>query len=76
MDEWTLHLFEYPYEGSYWSIEIPAPSREDALKRLNALCYAKYKGVIEMKIPANKATWLPVRLYCVIRNLFLKGGPQ
>jgi len=70
--EWPLHLFEYPYEGSYWAFEIPAPNQEEAIRRLNALYYAKYKGVVEMKIPANKATWFPVRLYCAIRNFFRK----
>jgi len=37
-------LFSYYYEGKWWSLEIPAYSREDALGIVQKLPLAKFDG--------------------------------
>lgn len=51
MDEkWPTHLFEYEHDGATWSIEIPAPSEQDAKDRLDKLRDARYLGTLQMRI--------------------------
>lgn len=40
------YLFEYPYLGQRWSLEIKATSPEDAEARFKALLWGEYKGVL------------------------------
>ena len=39
-------LFSYYYEGSWWSLEVPAYSKEDALGIINKLPLARYDGIL------------------------------
>lgn len=67
MDEkWETHLFEYNHDGATWSIEIKAPSQQDAQERLNKLLYAKYVGVLQMKLPVELGIF--ARLLCWWHN--------
>jgi len=72
-DERQVHLFEYSYNGAQYGFEIPAESQDEAIKRLNAMYYAKYLGVLHVTIPANSIVggFVP-RLYCFIRNVINK----
>jgi hypothetical protein len=39
-------LFSYYYEGLWWSLEVPAYSKEDALGIINKLPLARYDGIL------------------------------
>ena len=45
-----IYLFRYFYDNAWWSLEIPAYSKEDAEKRVACLTDAKYDGVLELEI--------------------------
>lgn len=64
--EWETHLFEYNHDGATWSLQIKAPSLEDAHERLNKLLYAKYVGVLQMKLPVELGIF--ARLLCWLHN--------
>ena len=67
MDEkWRTYLFEYNHDGATWSLEIKAPSQEDAQERLNKLLYAKYIGILQMKLPVEFGIF--ARLLCWWQN--------
>lgn len=68
-DNWKTYLFEYYHDGASWSLEICAPSYEDAVERLKKLPLARYSGTLEMAIPAYvPSSGLLVRLLCWFRN--------
>ena len=51
MDKTKIYLFRYFYKGSWWSLEIPAASREDAEERLrNISSSSEFDGVLEMEL--------------------------
>lgn len=52
-DDFNVYLFRYYYEGSWWSLEIPATSPEDAEARLQKLPQAQYLGKGIVRIPAR-----------------------
>ena len=45
------YLFSYFYNNAWWSIEINAYSREDAVQIVRQLPSAKYDGELQKKIP-------------------------
>jgi hypothetical protein len=45
------YLFEYRHEGADWALEIAAESPHDAMQRLKALSWARYKGEVLATIP-------------------------
>jgi hypothetical protein len=47
------YLFEYFHEGSWWVLEISAPTMDDAQARINKLPHAKPVGEMVAKIPAR-----------------------
>ena len=65
-EKWSTHLFEYNHDGATWSIEIKAPSEQDALERLNKLQSAQYLGVLQMKLPVELGIF--ARLLCWLQN--------
>ena len=67
-DKFKVFLFEYFHEGSWWHLEIPATSQEDAQARINKLPLAKPVGEMVAKIPARMG--LIAKMACVVRNLF------
>ena len=66
-ERFSIHLFQYFHEGSWWTLEIPATSQEDAEARLNKLPHAQYLGGNAQKIPA--ALGWTAGLLCWARNL-------
>lgn len=50
-------LFEYPFDGGEYALEIPADDEAEAKARLKAIPWAKYKGEIFATIPANPFRW-------------------
>lgn len=59
------YLFEYPYQGKQWGLNIIAASPQDAKDRLKALAWAQYKGELIESIPATSPRgWLvPLRVW-------------
>lgn len=64
---YTTHLFSYRYDGSEWSLEIPAKSAREAKERLGALTFARYDGELIAKVPVGAGPF--VRLATWIRNV-------
>lgn len=50
-------LFEYPFRGETYCLEIPAEDAAEAGERIKALPWAQYKGEIFATIPASPAGW-------------------
>lgn len=50
-------LFEYPYQGGEYALEIPAADEAEAKARLMAIPWARYKGEIAVQIPVNPLRW-------------------
>jgi hypothetical protein len=51
-------LFEYPYKGDDYALEIPAADEAEAKARLMAIPWARYKGEIFATIPASpRSLW-------------------
>lgn len=50
-----LYLFSYYHENSWWSFEIPAFSKEDAIARIKKMPHAKFDGEVKFKIPATSS---------------------
>jgi len=69
---YSVYLFEYFHEGSWWMLEIPATSPEDAEARLNKLPQAQYLGEGVMRIPAKAGFFAPA--LCWVRNLLRCGS--
>lgn len=46
------HTFSYRYNGKLWALDIKAENADDARRRIAALTYASYDGVLVAKIPA------------------------
>ena len=65
------HLFSYSYEGSEYSLEIPANSVQEAKERLSRMTFARYDGELVTVIPALPTTGMFVRLYTWTRNRLL-----
>lgn len=60
------HTFSYRHEGKLWALDIKAENADDARRRISALTYATYDGVLVAKIPATLG---PLALLAVwIRN--------
>jgi hypothetical protein len=64
--EFRVYLFKYFHEGSWWQIEIPATTMDDAQARIKKLPLAQPLGELVAKFPAN--TGLLVRCLCWLRN--------
>jgi len=68
MNELKTHLFSYNYEGSQYSLEIPAHSEEEAKSRLTRMVYANYDGELVATVPAMPVSGIFVRLVTWLRN--------
>ncbi|ABA04538.1 conserved hypothetical protein [Nitrobacter winogradskyi Nb-255] len=55
VDEFQRYLFEYKFDGAEWGVEIKAASPNEALERLKAISWAKYKGEIYATVPVASA---------------------
>jgi hypothetical protein len=67
-EKWTTYLFSYYHDGAWWSIEIPAVSREDAETRLQKMPRARYDGELVMTIPAGPGAGLFCRFWTWLMN--------
>ena len=63
-------LFEYYHDGAWWSFTLPARSEQEAIERIKKMPHAKLLGVVDAEIPANAASGLFARAYCVWRNFW------
>lgn len=63
-----MYLFSYNYQGSEYSLEIPANSLEEAKGRLSQMVFAQYDGELVAKVPANSSSGILVNLAVWIRN--------
>ena len=59
-----LHLFSYDFQGSRWSIEIPAKSAAEAQFRLAQMATAKYDGEVHytFRMPTGRLSRFLARL--------------
>ena len=74
VDEMQTHLFSYRHDGEYWELAIRASNAEDARRRIAALTYASYDGVLVAKFPAVLG---PFSLLAVwIRNAAISMLPR
>lgn len=64
------YLFSYNYNGSQYSLEIPAETLEEAKDRLSVMSFAKYDGELVAKIPAQPSAGIFVRIITFMRNIF------
>lgn len=51
-ERYATHLFSYPFEGAKWTIDIRARDADEAQRRLRALAWATYDGVLVARVPA------------------------
>lgn len=65
-EAWKTYLFEYNHGGATWSVEIKAPSEQDARERLEKFPHAKYLGVLQFKLPVELGIF--ARLLCWLHN--------
>ena len=72
MNNVKTYLFSYNYQGSDYSLEIPACSIDEAKERLSRMVYANYDGELVAKIPALPSTGIIIRLVTFIRNSVMK----
>ena len=62
--KFATHLFSYPFDGAKWTIDIRARDEDEARRRLQALAWATYDGVLVARVPvpvgpfARLANWL------------------
>jgi hypothetical protein len=49
-DRERLYLFSYEFQGSRWSLEIPAKSAAEAQFRLDRMAAAKYDGEVHLSV--------------------------
>ena len=71
MNNIKTHLFSYNYEGSEYSLEIPAYSIQEAKERLSRMMYARYDGELVTVIPALPTAGIFVRLLTLVHNRLL-----
>lgn len=74
-DRERLYLFSYEFQGSRWSLEIPAKSAAEAQFRLDRMAAAKYDGEVHLTIglPTGPVARLLARLG-LWRSSSLIGG--
>jgi hypothetical protein len=65
-EKYQTYLFEYYHENSWWTLEVPAASEQDALDRIQKLPLAKLLGTVQMKVPKQYGIF--ARLICWYRN--------
>lgn len=65
-----VYLFEYFHDDSWWQIEIPATSADDAQARAQKIARAKLAGELVAKIPASAGGGVLAPLVCWLRNFF------
>jgi uncharacterized protein YggU (UPF0235/DUF167 family) len=53
---YPIFLFSYRFDGSEWTVDIPAKNKEEALERIKALAWAKYDGVLVERVPVKGRT--------------------
>lgn len=64
--EYKSYLFRYYHNGSWWNLEIPATSLEDAQERINKLPNAQPLGEMMARIPAGLGLF--AKLWCWWKN--------
>lgn len=72
-EKWPEWLFEYDYAGSTWLFRIPAPTAEDAKRRVASLAlYGRLQGELKARIEVPDAGVAPtgwlLRLWCWWKN--------
>lgn len=68
------HLFSYRHDGKDWELGIKAENADDARRRIAALAYANYDGVLIAQVPAALG---PLSLLAVwIRNAAVAVLPR
>lgn len=72
MNNIKTHLFSYNYEGSEYSLEIPANNLEEAKGRLSKMVFARYDGELVAKVPAMPSSGLFVSLITWLRNRLIR----
>lgn len=73
-ESFKTFLFQYFHDGSWWSVEMPALSQEDAIARMKKLPLAQYSGELVEKIEADMGTGTIVQLRCWFHNFRLRCG--
>ena len=48
--ETRVYLFRYYCKGSWWALEIPATSKEEAEEKIQCISSAEYDGILELTI--------------------------
>ena len=72
-DDYGTYLARYPFQGSYWQLEIKASCLEEAQQRVKALCYAEIDGLQILKLPAELGLFAKAGVW--LRNLVFGDQP-
>lgn len=67
-NNFATHLFSYRFDDASWTIDIRARDEDEAKRRLKALAWATYDGVLVARVPAPGAGPL-ARLAFGLRNV-------
>lgn len=67
-ENYATHLFSYQFDGGSWTIDIRARDADEAQRRLKALAWATYDGVLVARVPVPAAGPL-TRLANRLRNV-------
>jgi hypothetical protein len=65
------HIFSYRHDGKLWELQMQAYDAEDARRRIGALAYATYDGMLVAKVPAAMGPL--AKLVVWVRNAALFG---
>jgi hypothetical protein len=66
--DFSKYLFEYYHEGSWWNLEVPARSEEDAKERIKLMHRARLLGTVETEFAALSGARYFARFLCWCRN--------
>jgi len=67
----NVYLFSYYHDKSWWALEIPGYSEQDALERLKKLPLARYDGVLGGTIYVNSENKILIRMMKYLSNFFI-----
>lgn len=71
MNDFKRFLVSYRYEGSEWTLELPAKSHEDARRRVGQLALGRVDGEIVAKLPAGAGPLAALALW--VRRIIAPG---
>lgn len=66
MTEYQTHIFNYQFEGKHYTIDVVAKDADEAEKRLKALNWATYDGVLVARMPKRLGVF--ARFMVAVRN--------